>query len=369
MSIETFKDLALAVFSSTSKDKITFIFHGGEPTLVNNAFYEAAFDYCLELQEAFNKKAKFNLQTNLLFLTQEKIDLFKRYNVSLGASLDSIMDDSYRKGTNKFLQNFQFAKENGLRVGILSTINQSNYSHYAGFVQFLEKELCIRDFKANVVYSVGTGKFLPDIQPEMVFAAQKSILENMIANKGYGLVEENLSSQIHWYFTNADIQQNTLCHSKTCGAGSKVIGITTEGELLPCGRFQWNDDNYKLGNLQTDNNNFFDLVANFHSKENQNWFNCDSCEAKRICNYGCQAFICRSMSKANTECLPTKMLYNFFVENESALREVYEGLIDRKYVKIKSGYDDQYTDYNDDNEPYSDYSDVYLDYSDGYKDN
>lgn len=372
MSIETFRNLALKVFTSSQKSNITFIFHGGEPTLISNSFYEKAFDYCLDLCNKFNKTVSFNLQTNLLFLNSEKIELFKKYRVSIGASLDSYMDDkeSFRKGSNKFLRNFRFAKDNNLSVGVLSTINLSNYNNYNYFVSFLENDLKLNDFKANIVYSVGTGKFLPDIKPEMVFEAQKAILDNMIKNKGYGLVEENLSSQIHRYFTDSDMQQNSLCHSKTCGAGDKVVGITTEGDILPCGRFQWNDENYKLGSIKSEVNDFFQKVEVFHSKESQNWFNCESCDAKKICNFGCQAFISRSQSKANVECLPTKMLFKYFIENKQKLREVYEGLLDRKYIKIGAGYsDEKYGDYT--KEPYNDtYSDKYSDnkYNDKYND-
>jgi uncharacterized protein len=49
MSIEVFKDLAYRAFTSSRRDHIDFVFHGGEPTLLPDSFFAEAFETCQTL--------------------------------------------------------------------------------------------------------------------------------------------------------------------------------------------------------------------------------------------------------------------------------------------------------------------------------
>lgn len=365
MSIETFKLLAQKVIESTTNSVINFLFHGGEPTLLPNSFYEQAVEYANDLAEKYDKKARYSMQTNLLFLTSDKLALFKRYKFSIGASIDGPADiyETMRKGSDKFTRNYFNAIENGVKVGLLATINQSNFDQYDTILNWLQTTLNVKSFKANNVYSVGTGHNLPDMKPEQIFLAQKTIVDYLIKTRGFEVIEDNIKWQLEWFFRDNDHKNTSLCHSQKCGAGSRVLGITTTGEILPCGRFQWNDKDYYLGTLQTENIDFNSKIADFHSLVPQNWYDCNNCEAKKICGYGCQAFITRSKSQANVECLPTKMLYTYFKQNEIILKDIFETMKSRHFVKAGYGdrggeYSDQsYKDYNDDKGTYKDYSD------------
>jgi uncharacterized protein len=381
MNIEIFKILAQKAIESTSSNTINFLFHGGEPTLLPNNFYEQAVEYANELAEQNGKKVQYSMQTNLLFLTSDKLSLFKKHKFSIGASIDGPADfyETMRKGSDKFTRNYFNAIENGVRVGLLATINQTNFDKYDAILEWLQNTLKVNSFKANNVYSVGTGHNLPDMKPEQIFLAQKTIVDYLIKTRGFEVIEDNIKWQLEWYFRDNNHKNTSLCHSQKCGAGSRVLGITTTGEILPCGRFQWNDKDYYLGTLQTENNDFESKIANFHSLVPQNWYDCDGCEAKKICGYGCQAFISRSKSQANVKCLPTKMLYNYFKQNDNILKDVFETMKSRHFVR--AGYGDRsdtehtYSDQNkgDTYSDYRDYTDVrYQDektYNDqGYKD-
>ncbi len=368
MAIETFRNLAEKAFYSTSKKTVQFIFHGGEPTLLPNSWYVEAFEICQTLAEQTGKEASLSIQTNLTHLLDEKIQLFKDYKVSVGASLDgpADLDHAMRPGAQRVINNFFRAREHGLKVGVLMTINQSNFNKFEQITEWLCSTIKVSDFKANVVYSVGSGYNINDMQPEQVFEAQKAILDHMIKYNAEGVVEHNLTQQIDWFLRPNDHETKSLCHAQRCGAGSRVLGITSDGNLLPCGRFQWNNSEFFLGNLTDfdDVEEFEYKVDQFHALNPENWFNCQDCSARKICGFGCQAFISRSKSRANVECLPTKLLYQYFVERAEDLTSLHQILIEKKHIVVDEYDDAKYGDGTKD--PYSDkYSDTYLDkYSD-----
>jgi uncharacterized protein len=341
-----------------------FIFHGGEPTLLPDSWYVEAFEICRTLAELTGKEASFSIQTNLTHLTDEKLRLFRDNKVSVGASLDGPADLSgaMRPGAQRVINNFFRAKENGLKVGVLMTINQSNFDKFEQITDWLYNVMEISHFKANVVYSVGSGYNITDMKPEQVFASQKAIIDHMIRYKGERVIEHNLTQQIDWFLRENDHQTKSLCHAQRCGAGSKVLGVNSDGNLLPCGRFQWNDSKFFLGNLLNigEFDEFEHKVDDFHMLNDENWFNCDNCSANKICGFGCQAFISRSKSRANVECIPTKMLYSYFVEREADITALHQVLIDKKHILLDE-YDDK--KYGDSSGP--PYSDIYVDkYSD-----
>jgi len=328
MSLPTFQHLATRVLQESSRPEITFLFHGGEPLLLPNDWYEQAVTYAQALACQYQKRVKFTMQSNLLGLTEAKITLLQKYKIAVGVSFDGVMEDTMRGGEAKVLANFERLRQASVSTGILTTINAQNYQHFDKICAFLHQEIGIRTFKANVVTPVGTGYTMDALEAEQIFQAQHAILEYMLATAGKGLIETNLMREIKLYFaTDAERfrQPETLCNEKRCGAGKAVLGVTPQGDLLPCGRFAWNEHAYFLGNLKDENNAlaYQSNVNKFHALVPQNWYDCDTCEAKRICGFGCQAFIVRSRSRANVDCLPTKMRYAYYEANKLRLAQAY----------------------------------------------
>lgn len=93
-----------------------------------------------------------------------------------------------------------------------------------------------------------------------------------------------------------------------------------------------------------------------------------------MCTYACQAFIVQSRSKANVECLPTKMRFAYFKEHRTDLEPVIAEIRRRDSLRstprpIRDGYNDGgrdggYKDYDD--RGYKDYTD--KNYTDKYND-
>ncbi|MBI1299006.1 radical SAM protein [bacterium] len=373
MSIEIFRKLVDRVIQNTQSPNVMFLLHGGEPTLMTNEWLQTASHYAHAIAGIHSKRAVIAMQSNIIALDQGKIRLLKDLNIHLSVSMDgpSSISNSLRGRGDRAVDNYRKLIRSGIRPGVLMTINSSNYQNFDEICDWLSREICINEFKANVVYSVGTGINLSDMKPEQVFEAQHAMLEYMIRTQGQSVIEDNLSFELLRFFASDDGQHriaHTLCHEKQCGAGNRVVGVTVDGNILPCGRFQWNDQSHFLGNLDKNLDSDFvqydEAVQKFHTLVPENWYDCEQCDAQSICSFGCQAFIVRSKSQANVECLPTKMRHLFYVQNKSRLAPVVEQIRRRWNHRIQEDHItplDSYTDTTYFDRSYSDYRDTYHD--------
>lgn len=353
MPLNVYKNLVLKALSSSINPELTIIFHGGEPTTVSIEWYKEVVDYTKELAILFKKKVSFSIQSNFVGLSSSKLSILKELNIRLSASIDGPPEyaGAMRKKAEVAISNYRKAKEIGLHVGILLTINQHNFSHFDKIITWLNDDLKIKRFKANVVYSVGNGSHLSDMRAEQVYLAQKSIIDSIIATKGEKAIEQNIWEELNSFFNsdNGADRSNSLCHTKSCGAGKRVLGVNINGDLLPCGRFDWNDSSHFLGNIseQKFSDVFYTKTSSFHEQIPENWYDCTTCSVKRICSFSCQAFIIRSKSKANVECLPTKMRYKYYMERKEELAMVFENIKQRFPSFEYDQYSDSYSDYSD----------------------
>jgi uncharacterized protein len=339
MSLDTFRSLVSNVLDASAEREVLFVLHGGEPTLLPTEWFESALSFAFDAAERRNKVMKISIQTNLIKVSDKKLLLFRAHRVRLGGSLDNpdFIQESQRPMARQALATYWRAKELGVGVGIISTINGSNYAHMYDHCQWLHGTLGLNHFKANAAYSVGMGVNLPPLSPEDLWTGQSGILRYMLETEG-DFVEDNLGYELIHYFENEVARRArsaSLCGDKTCGAGRQVIGVTPSGELLPCGRFQWSDRDFYLGSVTTpadDAVGYEARVDRFHGLSPENWRDCGSCRAQTICGYGCQAFIVRSKRKINNECEPTQQRFDWYCANQERLRRLYErfcGWLDR----------------------------------------
>lgn len=341
MTTETFQKMLVSILSSTSSNKILFILHGGEPTILHTEWFDKNLSRAYEIAESYEKKIEFSIQSNLINIGEDKLKIFKKYNVSIGGSLDNpdFLSESLRPLATKALDTYNKAKALGINIGILSTINSSNLNSMTAFCTWLSSSLGVKHFKANMAYSVGTGLELFVPSAELFFNAQKDIIEFMIKSDG-DFIEENLSQEIIRFFENykgGKKRYSTLCDDQLCGAGSRVIGVTPNGDLLPCGRFAWNNEDFFLGNLESNSqeveNGFFEKVNQFQQLSPENWNQCNTCNAKEVCSFGCQAFIVRSKLKKNIECEPTLLRFEYYNDNIERLQKLYEKICNKENRK------------------------------------
>jgi uncharacterized protein len=88
MTPSTIRTLFEQVFASGwSSDELTVIWHAGEPLVVPPAFYESAFQMIASLRPA-SVRVRHSMQTNGMLISSEWCELFKRWRVGVGVSID-----------------------------------------------------------------------------------------------------------------------------------------------------------------------------------------------------------------------------------------------------------------------------------------
>ncbi|TSC54001.1 MAG: uncharacterized protein LiPW30_787 [Parcubacteria group bacterium LiPW_30] len=123
----------------------SFVWHGGEPTMVGQNFFKKVFDYI----DSLNCKHSIShaIQTNGTLLNDPLLDILAEHKVSIGVSLDGIAEyhdriRPFKKGTpthHKILEGLQKAKDKNIDIGILMSITNDNIAYITEMFEFCRK--------------------------------------------------------------------------------------------------------------------------------------------------------------------------------------------------------------------------------------
>ncbi|MEJ7925779.1 radical SAM protein [Sphingobium sp. AN641] len=328
MSIETFKSITSRVLQSSKKEKVLFILHGGEPLLMKNDWLAKAAAHLDRESKMFGKVARLSMQSNILNLKPSKISVLMEAGISLSASMDGppAIKNAQRPLSERAAEAYRRARDAGLSVSVLMTINASNWNRFPEIMDWLHDDLGVKMFKANAVTPVGMGAGLAPLPSAHLQKARVDMAQHMFANRG-AIVEDHMVLDFSRYVArDRNNLPQSLCRERRCGAGTEVVGFTQNGGILPCGRFEWSDHNHRLGALDDINDTAFHArVEDFHDLVPESWKDCGSCGARSICSFGCQAFIVCNKDHFNVECEQTKMMMNWMIRNDSVIRSFMTG--------------------------------------------
>jgi uncharacterized protein len=88
MEQSTVSHLFQQIFASGwTREGLTVIWHAGEPLVVPISFYEIAFQ-AIEAVRPASLQVRHSIQTNGMLITKEWCELFKKWNVGIGVSID-----------------------------------------------------------------------------------------------------------------------------------------------------------------------------------------------------------------------------------------------------------------------------------------
>ena len=305
-------------------DPLEITFHGGEPLLPGIDFYKKALPL---LSSKFDSRdIRFSLQSNLWLLTDELCDIFSKYRVGLGTSLDGPeqINDAQR-GSGYFqrtMSGIKHAQEHGLGVGCICTFtNQSAQYLDEVFSFFVDQQL---DFSIHAA--------LP--------ALGISIEDWALNSDTYGqllidLLDHYLPAADHIRIGTLDSITRSIStgRSSVCTFGDCLghyLAVDPQGFIYPCQRFA-GMPRYQLANVH-DLPTLEDLAATpfwqlLQHRQDRIEEECGDCAYLNICRGGCPYNVLAenngnfNQSLRDPHCLAYKRIFSSITDR--ALNEVF----------------------------------------------
>jgi len=269
-----------------------FFFHGGEPLLINVENWKEILNYFREK----NYPSIFHIQTNATLINDNFINLFKEFNVKIGASLDgpaSINDQTriFKNGKGTFpiiFKNLQKLKRANIEVGCLVTLNRINIKNIKLIYTFFKKNYIPFNIRPifETRYSV-PKKFL--ITPQEYAKAVCDLFNLWFNDSEVSLfLIKDFTTRIAQFIK--PIEGMEICtFGKNC-AKYFVYFDLEEGSLYPCATLH-KEEAFFYGNIQK--NSLVNILNSSKIKQLQRRWellsktDCKNCEFARWCYGGC----------------------------------------------------------------------------------
>lgn len=276
------------------QQKFKLIWHGGEPLLWGEENYKKVFEFIGN--ELPSLDVQNSIQCNLSLITPSYIELFKRYNVKVGFSLDGEkeINDAQRvfvdgEGTfDKIMGNLELCRKNGLKVGCVTVCSKKHVGKIKRLYHFMNSHKL--NFKLNPLFE--TGEAVKEKDELSITALEYAdmmieLFDLGMADKNNVIVEENLLEMGSSVATGV---------TKHCLFGyncqDNFLAIAPTGDVMPCGRFCDNDLlQYSYGNLHEEA--LGDIMARVKQTETYKraeyiaQSGCAKCKWYHICHGGC----------------------------------------------------------------------------------
>ena len=302
---------------SKGENRITFILHGGEPTLIHTQVYEEAIEY---IKKNFSDlDITFSMQSNGLVITNEFIVFARKYDIHLGISIDGsqeIHDSERRTSGNeatykRITNNINKLLEAGVQVSCLMVMTKNAIGKGYDYLSYFEKRRL--HLKINPLlnygevyehpelslepgdyarYLIGLYEFVIEHDIEVTISPSDNILKAIIYNQRLGECS-----------FNKDCNKNFIC-------------IDYNGDIYPCGKFS-DMNEFIIGNIYI--TGFEELMTRINerlfSRRNRNLPEaCVKCNFLKLCNGGCsaEAVIDGDFNERPILCKDYKMLFEYF---------------------------------------------------------
>ncbi|MDO5852003.1 MAG: TIGR04083 family peptide-modifying radical SAM enzyme [Methanobacteriaceae archaeon] len=266
-------------------DPVTFTFHGGEPLLAGYDYFEYALK---KISEELNfLHPAFAIQTNLWCMNSKIANLFKKYDIPIGSSLDGPKNiNDIQRGNGYFdktMNGYKIATDAGLSVSFISTFTSYSIKYKEDIFNFF------KDNKLNMKLHPALSSIKDDNSEPCVLSPED-----------YGkllcyLLDEYLDCADEVELKNLDhlckgvfLNRGLVCTHVDCMGDTFAIG--PDGNIYPCYRFVSMED-YVIGNVsdfpsmeELQKSKALLLLNEYKSFVDEN---CSDCKHIKYCRGGC----------------------------------------------------------------------------------
>lgn len=288
MSESTAENIIKKALEFTKGDNVFFTFQGGEPLLRGIEFFEWFFEKEKELNTE-NSKISNCIQTNGTLIDEKWCELFKKYNVLVGVSLDGDRElNSYRKypdGRESFddvVNAVEMLKKYKVTFNVLSVLTarlaQNIRKSYRFFKQsdlhYLQFIPCLNPFNEVSEYSMSSSQYADYLKGCYKIYYNDNMRGNLMSIR-----------QFDNYALLASGKPAEQCGMN--GPCSNQFVVEGDGSVYPCDFYC--TDEWLLGNIN--NQTFVEL---YNSKNAVDFLKesfiigdeCKSCEYFSLCRGG-----------------------------------------------------------------------------------
>ena len=314
MSLQTFKLAARYLLENSASRKVGLEFHGGEPMLLPDEWFEEAVRFAAEVAKANGKIVEHPLVTNGTLLTETRLLKLRDLGIRFCLSVDGPpeINDKVRGSGTAVEKAIRLLQKHDVGFGVLSVLSRENASRMTEVMNWLQ-ELGIEDFRINFLQPQGRGMDESQLlSSEEMFDGVRQILEHMYTTSMAVAEKETLLSAQR-FVMGRNPNPQLSCWEFQCQAGRTYVAIDLAGRIHTCGT---DLVNHPIGHLTQDLD--YDLytrtLRRLHDKGD--WIiRCFDCAAKRICRHSCPTSDHNSETYREYECRYTKLLYDYMCCN------------------------------------------------------
>lgn len=329
MSLERFQQVARLLLTNSKQDSVGLEFHGGEPLLLPDAWFEEAVAYARGLARQYGKRIDFPLCTNGTLLTEERLLRLHELGINFCMSIDGPpeINDVMRGSGHAVERALRLFQKHDIGFGVLTVMSRGNVQQMRRVMEWFA-EVGIPDFRVNFIEPQGRGRQDSQIlSGEEMLTGMRQILDHM-AETDLAVSEDELLLVVDRFLNGRNPRPALSCWEYECQAGRSYVAVDHRGTIHACGT---DLSHHPLGHLDADLdlNHYETTLRRLHDKGD--WVvRCFDCEARRICRHSCPTTDFNSEEFRENECWYTKKLYQHLKDHPEKPQRIAAALAQRE---------------------------------------
>jgi uncharacterized protein len=329
MSLAVYKRVADLLLQNSRQGNVGLEFHGGEPLLLPDEWFEEAVAYARSVAKQQGKFVEFPLVTNATMLTEERLLRLHRLGIRFCISADGPphVNDTVRGGGHAVERAIQLFNRHRIGFGVLAVLSRANAARMSEVMDWFH-ESGVRDFRVNFLQPQGRGADESQLlSGDEMFEGMRQVLDHMYRTSVSVSEAETLWS-VERFLVGRQPNPPLSCWEFQCQAGRTYVAVDLLGRMHACGT---DLVNHVIGHVNHpfDENHYQQVLLRLHDKGD--WvIRCFDCTAKRICRHSCSTSDYNSDTYKEHECRYTKLMYRHLCEHPHLAQHINDVVLARR---------------------------------------
>jgi uncharacterized protein len=327
MSLELVKKVADLLIANSKSQFVGLEFHGGEPLLMPDEWFEEAVTYAKALAKKHRKIIEFPVTTNGTMLTEARLQFLTKLGIKWCMSCDGPphINDVFRQSGRAVERAIKLFRDHKIYAGIICVMSQSNYNRMTEVMDWF-REVGVFDFRVNFLQPQGRGIAEDLLTGDQMYEGMRQVLEHMYKTD-VAVHEATTTLMSRRFVYDRDPAPRLSCWEFQCQAGRTYCAVDLLGRIHACGT---DLSNHVIGHISQDLDEaeYQRKLTRLHDKGK--WvIRCFDCNAKQICNHSCPTSDYNSEMFKEHDCRHTILLWNYMCEHPEVPERV-TAIVDRQ---------------------------------------